>query len=322
MYGYAENVPAELLARALMVAGCRDAIALSTSPDPVGFGCVRREGDRDTARPHFGTNVPERMWTGSPNEFVYVVVRSGQPDVPLPEGATWEIDPGAQPDPAWRPAVHRATVTKLGAQVKLTLLSPERFQFRVRAGTKEVSHRLGGVFPDALTADEQARALLAVGLGTAKRKGARGLAIGGAIGLKFGSGAGVLVVDGGLARIERSDSFTPTADADAVELPLTADEGRPLAEARIVGSMRPRAALGVLDDGSVLIASTTFDTDEATTDALVDAGCARVVALDRGAHQNGYVHRAGAEMPPDSRYETTTLYVLRTTMRGRALSLR
>jgi hypothetical protein len=86
--------------------------------------------------------------------------------------------------------------------------------------------------------------------------------------------------------------------------------------------MRPRAALGVLEDGSVLIASTTFDTDEATTDALLDAGCTRVVALDRGTHQNAYVHRAGGETPPEAHYETTTLYILRSTMRGRALSLR
>lgn len=324
IYAYAENIPAVLLARAMLLAGCRDAMALSTSPDPVGFGFVRREGDQGSAQTLFGTNsfVPERAWTGSPNEFVYVVSRSGQPEVPLPEDTTWQIDPGSQPDPTWRPAVHSATVTKLGAQVKLTLLGPERFQFRVRAGTKELSHRFGGTFPEALGESEQARALLAVGLGTAKRKGARGLAIGGAVGLKFGSGAGVLVVENDRIRIERSESFTPIADADAVELPLTADDGRPLPETRIVGSMRPRAALGVLEDGSVLVASTTFDTDEATTDALLDAGCARVVALDRGAHQNAYVHRAGGETPPEARYETTTLYVLRMSMRGRALSLR
>lgn len=103
---------------------------------------------------------------------------------------------------------------------------------------------------------------------------------------------------------------------------MTADDGRPLPEARVVGAMRPRAALGVLPDGSVLLASTTFDTDEATTEALVDAGCQRVVALDRGTHQNAYVHRTGSETPPEAHYETTTLYVLSTVMRGRALSLR
>jgi hypothetical protein len=324
IYAYAEHVPVIILARALQMAGCREAMALSTSPDPVGFGFVERTGDQGKGKLLFGTNsfTPDRMWNGSPTSFVVVVARSGRPEVPLPDGATWEVDPGPQPDPVWRPAMHTATVTKLGAQVRLALLSPERFLFRVRAGTKEVSHRFAGTFPDALSADEQARALLAVGLGTGKRKGPRGMAIDGSIGLKFGTAAGVLVVEKERARIEKSDGFTPTADADAVELPLTADEGRPLPEARIVSSMRPRAALGVLDDGSVLIASTTFDTDEATTEALVDAGCSRVVALDRGSHQNAYVHRAGTETPPEAHYETTTLYIVRSSMHGRALVLR
>lgn len=324
LYAFAENVPTSLVARALQLAGCRDAMALSTSPDPVGFGFVGREADQGAATTLRGSSsfAPQRMWSGSAHEFIYVVVRSGQPDVPLPEGGTWTLDPGPQPDPSWRPALYNASVTKLGAQVKLTLLTPERFRFRVRAGSKEVAHRFGRTFPDALSPEEQTRVLLAVGLGTGKRKGPRGMAIDGSIGVKFGAGAGVLVVENERARIERSEGFSPTADADGVELPLTADEGRPLPEARIVGSMRPRAALGILDDGSVLIASTTFDTDEATTDALVDAGCSRVVALDRGTHQNAYLHRAGGETPPEAHYETTTLYVISTSMHGRALSLR
>lgn len=324
VYAFAKNVPATLLAQALILAGCRDAMALSTNPDPVGFGFVRRDGEKETGSTLLGmaSFAPERMWSGSPHAFVYVSVRSGQPEVPLPESGTWDADPGPQPDPVWRPAIFASTVTKLGAQVKLTLLSAERLQYRVRAGSKEASHRFGGTFPDALSAEEQAQVLLAVGLGTGKRKGPRGLAIGGSIGIKFGAGAGILVVENARVRIDRSEGFTPTADADAVELPLTADEGRPLPEAHVVGSMRPRAALGVLDDGSVLLATTTFDTDEATTEALVDAGCSRVVVLDRGTHQNAYVHRAGSETPPEAKYETSTLYILRTSMHGRALSLR
>lgn len=324
LYAGAENVPAVVVAQALLMAGCRDAMALATSPDPVGFGFVQHDGQKGAGTRLWGTQSfdPQRMWNASTNAFVYVVARTGQPDAPLPEAGTWEVDPGPQPEPSWRPALFTASVAKLGAQVKLTLLSPERFLFRIRAGTKEVSHRLGGTFPDALAADEQTRVLLAAGLGTAKRKGPRGLAIGGSIGVKFGAAAGVLVVENERARIEKSEGFAPTADADAAELPLTADEGRPLPEARIVGSMRPRAAIGVLADGSVLIASTTFDTDEATTEALIDAGCMRVVALDRGTHQNAYVHRAGGETPPEAHYESTTLYVLGNAMRGRALSLR
>ncbi|MDC3982306.1 hypothetical protein [Polyangium jinanense] len=323
IYGWGEALPAELLARALVLAGCRDALPLATSPDPTGIGFFQRTGDEIGARAHVAgmSLAPERALSGSPTELVYVVVRKANPDAPLPEGVAWEPDLGTQPAPLWQPGIYTATVSKLGAQVRLAWFAPERFTFHIRAGEKELSHRFGGTFPAALSDAERPHVLAATGLGTGRRKGPRGLAIDGSIGLKFGPGAGVLVVGDGPVRIDKSEAFTPTPDADATELPLTADEGRPLPEARVVGSMRPRTALCAFGDGAVLLASTTFDTDEATTEALVDAGCTRVVALDRGAHLNAFVHRAGGDTPPEARYEQTTLYALESPMRGRASTL-
>ncbi|MRG96469.1 hypothetical protein [Polyangium spumosum] len=323
IYGWGEALSAELLARALVLAGCREALPLATSPDPTGLGFFQRKGDELDARAHVPgmSFLPERALTGSPTELVYVVERKANPDAPLPEGATWEPDPATQPAPLWQPGIFAATVSKLGAQVRLAWFAPERFTFHIRAGEKELSHRFGGTFPGTLGDAERPHVLAAVGLGTGRRKGPRGLAIDGSIGLKIGAGAGVLVVGDGPVRIDKSESFTPTPDADATELPLTADEGRPLPESRVVGSMRPRAALCALPDGAVLVASTTFDTDEATTEALVDAGCARVVALDRGTHLNAFVHRAGGATLPEARYEQTTLYVLESPLRGRASTL-
>ena len=254
--------------------------------------------------------APSRVFSGSPTELVYVVTRPTRPDAPLPEGSTWEPDAGRQPPPTWQPAVHTAKVTKLGVDVRLLLFAPDRFVLRLRSGTKELSHRLGGTFPTSLDEQDRARLAAAVGLGTARRKAPRGLAIGGAIGLRFGPSSGALVVEGSRARIDPSESVTLSPDADAVELPLTADEGRPLPESRVVGSLRPRAALCVRDDGGILVASTTFDTDEATTEALVDAGCTRVVALDRGSHANAVVQRAGTEAAPEGQSEQTTLFFL------------
>lgn len=315
IYAWGKDLGAEPLARALRLAGCHDAIALATSPDPVGIGFLSPQGaeDRpDEARLLHGAMsfTPSRAFTGSPTELVYVVARKMRPDAPLPEGSTWEPDPGRQPPPTWQPAIHTAKVTKLGADVRLLLFAPERFVLRVRAGTKELSHRLGGTFPTSLDEQDRARLSAAIGLGTARRKAARGLAIGGAIGLRFGPSAGALVVENGRARIDQSESVTLTPDADAVELPMTADEGHPLPESRIVGSLRPRAALCVRDDGSILVASTTFDTDEATTEALVDAGCTRVVALDRGSHPNAFLQRAGTDAAPEASSEQTTLFFL------------
>ena len=95
-----------------------------------------------------------------------------------------------------------------------------------------------------------------------------------------------------------------------MELPVTADQGNLRKEARDVGTMRPRAAACARDDGSLVVAWTTFDTDEATTQALLDVGCVRVVALDRGSHAQAFATRAGAESPPERRYEVSTLYVV------------
>ncbi|UQA63319.1 hypothetical protein [Polyangium aurulentum] len=324
VYAWGADIPASTLANALARAGCTDAVPLATSPDPVGFGFLGADEGGAVARsltPAMSL-VPESAWKGSASELVYVVARDPQPNVPLPEGVSWEPDAGRKPPPAWLPAVHAATVTKLGAQVRLSLFAPGRFVWRIRAGTKEFSHRFGGTFPGTLDDDEQARAAVAIGLGTnARKKAIRGLAIGGSVGLRFAPGAGVLVLEGDRARIDKSDAWTPSPGVDAVELPLLADEGRPLPEARVVGTMRSRAALCVRDDGSVIVAATTFDTDEATTDALVDLGCARVVALDRGAHQGAFVHRAGTDTPPERRYEQTALYAVEAPMKGRAQRL-
>jgi len=322
IYGWARDIPAETLARALLSAGCREAIPLATSPDPVGLGFLSvAEGRTRSLAPEMSLD-PSRVRAGSPYELVSVIVRKSRPDVPLGEGATWEPDAGKQPPPTWQPALYAAKVSKLGAEVRLLLFTPERFTFRIRAGTKELSHRQGGTFPTELDQAEKERVLVAIGLGAAKRKAARGLAIGGSIGLKFNAGLGALVLEGSSVRIDHSETFVPTSESDATELPLTADEGRPLPEARVVGSMRPRAALGVREDGSVLVATTTFDTDEATTEALVDAGCARVVALDRGTHSNAFLSRAGTDTPPEPSYEQSVIFILDAPMRGRSYVLK
>jgi hypothetical protein len=85
--------------------------------------------------------------------------------------------------------------------------------------------------------------------------------------------------------------------------------------------MRPRAAACVLDDGTFLVALTTFDTDEANTQALLSLGCLRVVALDRGSHHSAFVARAGTEPPLEKRYESSALYVLESPATGRSKSL-
>jgi hypothetical protein len=143
--------------------------------------------------------------------------------------------------------------------------------------------------------------------------------IDGAVGLPVrGDDAGALVVERGRPRILHAREVAAAAQGDATELPLTADEGKLRPEARDVGTMRARAAACVLDDGTLVVASTTFDSDEAATSALLDLGCARVVALDRGSHQAAFLHRAGTASAPEAHYEASVLYAVEVPLPGRA----
>ncbi|MEP7123466.1 MAG: hypothetical protein ABJE95_21240 [Byssovorax sp.] len=331
IYAESGEADAATMASALRLAGCVYGVHLAAEPAPVGFAYLHAAGAAGVgertwdAKPlAAGMSLdPARLASGSPNGFFYAVSRDLRPRAPLPAGdvATkgWTVDEGTQPAPAWIPSIHTAVVSSLGANVHVTTVAPGRTLFRLRSGGKEPATKTSAALPGALSEGEQARALAVVSLGSGRRRGARGLAIEGAVGFPFrGEATGVLVIEKGRPQIAIAAGFTLPEGADATELPLTADEGKLRPEARDVGSMRARAAACVLADGTFAVASTTFDSDEAATSALIDLGCARIVALDRGMHSSFFLHRAGAEPAPVARYETTVLDLVDAPMRGRA----
>src|SRR5262249_48675469 len=116
----------------------------------------------------------------------------------------------------------------------------------------------------------------------------------------------------------KSGEFVQRPGEDAAELPLMAEGGKLRPEASEPRAMLPRAAACVLDDGTFVVATTTFDTDEPNAKALVELGCRRVGALHRGSHFAASLHRAGTDTPLEKRYESTTLYAFDEPMRGRA----
>jgi hypothetical protein len=328
-YAYARSVDLPRFSRALAAASCSFAVPLAAAPADVGFAYVRHREGAPLDAPDAFVSAPlademalgaEAIARGLRGDFAFVTLREAHPTPPLPSGA-WDVDPAKQPSPLYLPAIFAATLTELGAQVHLTAFLPGRFNFNLRAGHRELANRVGGGWQTQLTDAEQARALAAIGVGNGRKKTPRGLATDGSVGLHFRADSGVLFAEAGAIGITKSDSFIPRSHADATELPLTADLGKLRPEAREVGTMRPRAAACVLDDGTFLVALTTFDTDEANTQALLSLGCLRVVALDRGSHHSAFVARTGADSPLEKRYDASAVYVLESPATGRASRL-
>ena len=328
-YAYARRLDRRHFSSALTEAGCSFAVPLAAAPADVGFAYVRHRDGAPADAPDAFVSAPlleempfggEAIGRGLRGDFAVVTVRESRPSPPMPTGA-WEVDAAKQPAPPYLPGIFAATLTELGAQVHITAFLPGRFTFHLRAGHRELANRLGGGWQTQLADAEQARALAAIGVGNGRKKTPRGLATDGAVGLHFRADSGVLSLDGGAVAIVKSDSFAPHPHTDATELPLTADQGKLRPEAREVGTMRPRAAACTLDDGTFLVALTTFDTDEANTQALLSLGCIRVVSLDRGSHHSAFVARAGTEPPLEKRYDASTLYVLESPATGRASKL-
>jgi hypothetical protein len=319
VYAWSAKASAETLAKGLALAGCTQTVPLAAGEAPSGMLLLGGEGSAERLAPAMSLG-PEQAAGRATSALFYALLRSPGPPAPSGSGATWKPDGGSQPAPAWLPAVHTAVIASLGAQVHVTTFAPGRLLFRLRAGGREPATKAVAALPGALAADEQAKAVAAIGLGSGKRKNARGLWIDGVMGLPV-RGEGVLAIERGRPRILKATELTPGPGVDATELPFTAEDGKLRAEARDVGSMRARMAACALDDGTFAVASTTFDSDEATTTALLDLGCARVVALDRGSHQSAFMHRAGGDAPPQPRYDASVLFAVEVALSGRTVPL-
>jgi hypothetical protein len=224
----------------------------------------------------------------------------------------WSTVALGQPTPAWMPAVRATRTTVLGAEVEITWIDPARFDWTLRAGTDERSHRLGGDFPETLAPADATRVRLAVGLGVGKRRSPRGLRIDGSIGHRFHGSEGLLLVGPGRLEIHGADRPGVEPRDDGTELPVTVEEGELTQDARKRGPRQLRADL-CLVPGGALLAQATFDNHEATATALRDLGCRLALALDRGSDRESWT---ATERPGP--FETTALIGLDRPLKGRA----
>jgi hypothetical protein len=233
------------------------------------------------------------------------------PDRPPASGA-WEPLAAGQPDPAWLPAVRRATVPQLGTDVDVTWIDARRFDWVILAGERERGHRFGGDFPEVLPEADRDRARFAIGIGVGKRKAPRGLRIGGSTGLRFRGHEGLLVVGEGRMVIQGAERPEVEPQADGTELAVSVEEGRLAPGARVRGPRQLRADLCVLGGGTALMSQAIFDSHEATAAALIELGCRRAVSLDRGSE-----HATWMRTKEPGPFTTTSLVALERPMRGR-----
>jgi hypothetical protein len=324
LYAFAASAKPASLEAGLALAGCAASLVLSAEPEKVGFAYVRANVAEDGATTFTGTlaspvmSMPvEPLGDAQLEAMAVLVLRDQEPSAFSSKKLAWAADAGKQPPPAWLPGVLSFEAEQLGAKVKVLAFLPGRATFRLATGTDEGTGSRGD--KPGPTAQERAPALAALGLSVARRGSRRGLVLRGTEIVKPSRGAAWLVLDGGRVVLGRE---APPAGADATELPMTADEHKLLPASREVGTQRPRTALCVLPDGTVVIAHASFDTDEATTEALLDVGCERVVALDRGAHDGVFLHRAGGDRPPEATYEATAIYILPAAGTGTATDIK
>jgi len=81
-------------------------------------------------------------------------------------------------------------------------------------------------------------------------------------------------------------------------------------------SARGNGALGVTPSGQIIFARGAFASAAPLAEALLRAGCARAVSLDRGTEATALLDRAGTA-PLRTRYEQSVLYAIAAPLRPR-----
>jgi hypothetical protein len=261
----------------------------------------------------------ERYIEYATKDFFYVMLRDPAP-APKP-GFSWEVSAGAQPSPTWMPAVHAGRWQEKEEAVDLIEVPLARASFRLRAGTREPDAGTGAVPSHELSEEDSRHVLFATTMGVASEKRVRGLGTDGKLVLPAGGGSRdfpTALVSVGPHRgvsfqiLDGQPSEPPTLEPheDVAELPLLLRDGQPLAAASVRGGTLPRGALGVTEDGRVVIAQGLLPSHGPIIEALRRLGCAHAVALDRGFSSTAHTDRAGTGREPKASYEETTLYVV------------
>jgi hypothetical protein len=322
-YAWGRDISGPRLAEALKQAGCSYAIHLDMNPRHCGFvfmhttDVLSRDSRYLLADPGMLVN-PSRYVLGSDKDFFYAMVR----DTGLAEGGStqWSPSPGTQPPPLFFPGIYEAERLVGDLRVRLVAFDSDRVDWVMRAGTEEPS--VAGARPKrvGLEPSFEGRAIAAIGLGHTTNALRYGLAFDGQASLELRQSYATLVVapSGKIRVLAPGDRPVLAAGEDAVQLPLLANDGEVDVRASDRGTQRLRGALCATSTGRLLVSVGVHDSNDPLTSALLESGCGRIVALDRGSRHAAFVHRAGTADQPLNRYETTALYALSRPMTPRA----
>jgi len=331
IYAWGDDASATTIAKAMHMAGCIYGMHLDMNPHHTGFTFTSID---DIKAHKYKVELlsslmeisPDRYIEYAPKDFFYLTLRDPSPP-PLAEaalasaagrgsdpGSAWQVDPGAQPAPAWLPSIWGARAK----DVELLDVQAGRATWRLRAGAKEPDAKTGAMPLRELAGDEAHRVLFSIGMGASSEKHPAGLATDGKLVLPTGgrSGAIVIAADGSLAIVRSEEVGAISAHVDVAEAPLVVERGTVVTTPS--GATVARAALGVTPDGRVVVARGTFAGDGPLAEALVAAGCSRAVALDRGARVDSPLRRAGTSSPPLAESDATTLFAIAAPMKPRA----
>jgi hypothetical protein len=314
-YAWAEEIDGPTLGRALRQAGCAYAIHLDMNPGHCGFvytDIVHAKTNKfqlKLANRDMGI-APDKYVRGSAKDFFYVMLRDPTP--PAAAGVQFALDPGAQPPPAWLPAVYSGKLTLGGLEIELVSFATDTIGWLVRAGSKEPTLLDMAPMKTGLVPEEAKRVIAAIGLGHSTSPTGGGFAFDGRASLPMRTGYATLVAEQGqsLRLLAPGQSVEAAARGEAVQLPVLAEDGdlTPLSQEH--GALRQRGALCVTATGRVLVALARHDSSAPLASSLLRAGCDRVVELDRGSHHPAFVHRTETPTPPIADYEPSVLYAL------------
>jgi hypothetical protein len=321
IYAWGDDVSATAVGKAMQSAGCTYGLHLDMNPHHTGFlfttirDLKSHDYNSEALTPLMEMST-DRYLNYAPKDFFYVMVRD-----PIPKlgGFAWTADGGTQPAPAWLPSIWSA---KEGP-IDLAMIDSARTRFRLRAGTSEPDPKTGSQPSYDLGEADATRVLFSMTMGTALEKRPRALVTAGKQTFpKLETASAILFVspEGKVSLESSMPAISP--EADAAELPLVADDGKVLPIARIAGPPRSRSVLGIGPRGEVLVAHGNLGSDAPLADALVRAGCRRVVVLDRGRDATASTLRAGTSTPPVAHSAETTLYAIAASMPPRAFRFR